>query len=292
MNQKFGNKLKSFAERLHLRELCSNVGIEQFVYRRCYKNLMEESAEFFDENKMRVDNNLALFKDELSKEVYRKAIWYRRRHYLRDRPPLCKKQYFNDITPINEKEVFVDGGGFDGDSVLAFLAATNGNYKKIVSFEPDPVNYEAEKRNLAQYKNCVVLPYGLWNCTTQLHFKNDMEMSSRVDEESSDGTVIEVVAIDQMEDCKDATFIKMDIEGSELMALEGARETILRNRPILTVCIYHSDEDMLAIPEWMNKNLSDYRYYCRHHSLYGWDTVMYAIPKERLCRKGVNNGKI
>ena len=89
------------------------------------------------------------------------------------------------------------------------------------------------------------------------------------------------MAIDHCKECQDATFIKMDIEGSELMALKGAQQIILRNRPLLAICIYHSDEDMLAIPEWMCLNLNDYKYYCRHHSYYKEETIIYAIPYER-----------
>lgn len=87
--------------------------------------------------------------------------------------------------------------------------------------------------------------------------------------------------LDNCEECREATFIKMDIEGSELMALQGARNLIRRNRPILTICIYHTDEDMLSILEWMRENLKDYQYYCRHHSYYKEDTIVYAIPAER-----------
>lgn len=73
----------------------------------------------------------------------------------------------------------------------------------------------------------------------------------------------------------------MDIEGAELMALCGAKETIRKNRPILTICIYHTDEDMLSILEWMRDNLENYQYYCRHHSYFKEETIIYAIPYER-----------
>jgi FkbM family methyltransferase len=164
---------------------------------------------------------------------------------------------------------------------------SKNRYKKIVSFEPDKANLKKAKENLKKYENCIVLPYGLWSSKTKLHFDDNRKSGSRVNQEATDGTTIEVVAIDETLECEGATFIKMDIEGSELKALEGAKQTILKNRPILTICIYHSNEDMLAIPEWMAKNLEDYSYYCRHHSLGGEETVLYAIPKER--EKGKEN---
>jgi FkbM family methyltransferase len=179
-------------------------------------------------------------------------------------------------------------GGYTGDTVLEYLDFSQGKYKKIISFEPDSENFKKEKQNLETYKNCIPLPYGLWNKRTQLYFDDNQAASSRVSEGVSRGTIVEVAAIDELSECLGATFIKMDVEGAELKALEGAKQTILKNRPILTICIYHSDEDMLAIPEWMQKNLSDYSYYVRHHSWHWWETVCYAIPKER--ERGKENG--
>ena len=89
---------------------------------------------------------------------------------------------------------------------------------------------------------------------------------------------IPVMAIDDVLECHDATWIKMDIEGSELKALEGARETILANHPKLTICIYRSDDDMLTIIEYVHRLLPDYRLYVRHHTRKIYETVLYAIP--------------
>jgi len=43
-------------------------------------------------------------------------------------------------------------------------------------------------------------------------------------------------------------FIKLDIEGSELMALSGARATIKRVRPELAILLYHRRQDFFEIP--------------------------------------------
>ena len=59
---------------------------------------------------------------------------------------------------------------------------------------------------------------------------------SSVDENGEDE--IKVVAVDEIVDGK-VTFIKMDIEGSELKALHGAEKTIKKYRPKLAICIYH-----------------------------------------------------
>ncbi|MBI3695811.1 MAG: FkbM family methyltransferase, partial [Acidobacteria bacterium] len=43
-------------------------------------------------------------------------------------------------------------------------------------------------------------------------------------------------------------FIKMDIEGSERRALEGARQTLARFRPRMAISSYHLHDDPDAIP--------------------------------------------
>ncbi len=84
-------------------------------------------------------------------------------------------------------------------------------------------------------------------------------------------------AIDNVEECRDATFIKMDIEGSEYEALIGAQNTIKKNRPKLAICIYHSDEDMLRLIELIANWDLGYKFYIRHHAQKISETVLYAI---------------
>ena len=57
--------------------------------------------------------------------------------------------------------------------------------------------------------------------------------------------------IDRLLDGHRATAIKMNIEGSELAALKGARETICRWRPKLMIAGYHKTWDFWEVPELM-----------------------------------------
>ena len=69
----------------------------------------------------------------------------------------------------------------------------------------------------------------------------------------------------------------MDIEGAEMSALQGASEVIRKNRPKLTICIYHSDEDLFRIAEYVHELVPEYKLYIRHHSKSDVETVLYAV---------------
>lgn len=109
------------------------------------------------------------------------------------------------------------------------------------------------------------------------NFKVDKRgMYSQVVEEDT-GTTIKLVKMDNVPECQDATFIKMDIEGAELAALRGGRELIQRNKPKLAICIYHSDEDMLSIAEYIHELVPEYRIYMRAHNMGIAENVLYAV---------------
>jgi len=53
-------------------------------------------------------------------------------------------------------------------------------------------------------------------------------------------------------------FIKMDIEGAEQKAINGARSTIAKFRPRMALAIYHIKGDEIEIPNLVSKIVSDY----------------------------------
>jgi hypothetical protein len=72
------------------------------------------------------------------------------------------------------------------------------------------------------------------------------------------------------------TFIKLDIEGSEMNALVGAKNTILKHKPKLAVCVYHKPTDLWEIPLFLKKLVPEYTIHLRHHSDFLNETVCYA----------------
>ena len=268
--------------------LLRKVGITQFVRKIWIRMIytkesffptseMQESRKFFKENMGEIKNNLSVLSDDKSRDVYKKIIKFRCTHKLRDFPVYnCKNQYFDkEIVPISEGYVFADGGAYTGDTIETFIKFCNGKYSEIICFEPDPENIKALNNNNINRDNISIIPKGLWNEQTTLHFSMD-QTASRISDEGDVSVV--VTSIDMEEKCRNVNFIKMDIEGAELKALDGAIETIKRNKPLLAICIYHSNEDMINIIKWVSDLNLGYSLYVRHHSFDIHETVLYAIP--------------
>lgn len=153
---------------------------------------------------------------------------------------------------------------------------------KIVAFEADDRNAANLKRN---HPDVDVINTGVWSEDTDLNFifgENGTSKILELQEDKKDTICkmnvmgISVCKIDNCSECRDMTFLKMDIEGAELYALRGAEKTILRNHPKLAICIYHSDEDMVRIAEWIHELLPEYRFAVRQHSNSICETVLYA----------------
>lgn len=89
---------------------------------------------------------------------------------------------------------------------------------------------------------------------------------------------VEVVSLDELLLDKESkiTFIKMDIEGAELRALDGCRKIIQRDKPRLAICAYHSLTDFYEIPYKIMCEYKDYNVLLRHHSETVAETICYA----------------
>ena len=118
---------------------------------------------------------------------------------------------------------------------------------------------------------------GTWSENTTLYFEASNDGASHISDQGKDS--IEVIKIDDVVDpFERVTFIKMDVEGSELESLKGAEQTIRRDKPKLAICIYHKAEDMYQLPLYIKELVPEYRLYLRHHSNGDGETVLYAMP--------------
>lgn len=132
---------------------------------------------------------------------------------------------------------------------------------------------------MGHYERVTVVPCGMWSEKTELRFFADASMASKiVEDEEQNVQKIPVDSIDNICSEEKVTFIKMDIEGSELEALKGAVNVIKRDKPRMAICVYHKPEDLYTIPQWIKQTEPDYKLYLRQHEISEYETVLYALP--------------
>lgn len=272
------SKLYPFIRKCYRRTLRRLIPTEQMVIDKRY----------YDSNREKFKKVLSILDDDLSKKTYRTVVYNRilgrGEKELRNIAQKEQEQYFSPDLISLKQEYFVDCGAYNGDTVKNFLSYSHDGVGGIYAFEPNRDNYDALKSYLED--KCADIPYqvhnlGSWNEKKTLHFAGTGTGGAITEE----GTVeIEVDSLDHVLAGEKVTFIKMDVEGSETQSLIGAKKTILKQRPILAICIYHSMEDMACIPVMLSEWLHDYRFYIRHYTLTSAETVFYAIPKEREGR--------
>jgi FkbM family methyltransferase len=187
------------------------------------------------------------------------------------------RQYFEDFLNLQaQDEVFVDVGGFDGYTSMEFIKRCP-NFNKIYFLEPDSINLQKANDLLKQYSNIEYLEIGASNKKETLRFENEQGSSSKVSDTGS--IIIEADAIDNVIHER-VTYIKMDIEGSEAIAIEGATQTILKYHPRLAICVYHKVNDLIDIPNQVLAIRNDYDIFLRHYTEGVVETVMFFIPKK------------
>ena len=223
-----------------------------------------------------LENSLA---DEKSKKVLADLIRFRtssRLSALAEYDFTPEKQYFDEVVYLSHEEVFVDCGGFDGDTTEQF-ATKNPVYKRVYLFEPSPLNLKKARARLSSLNNIEFIEKGVSDQSALASFNAAGGSASAISENGSDQIILTKIDDEIREKI---TFIKMDLEGWETKALLGAKNHILQDHPKIAIAVYHSASDFWSIPQLVLGIRDDYNVYLRHYTQ-GWvESIMYFIPKK------------
>ena len=226
----------------------------------------------------------ALFSDDESRRQFEGHIAWRLLldfHALPEAIP--STQYFDPaLRPGTLQGLFVDCGAFDGDTLLEFLECYGPETPGMVAYEPDPANFsrltawtQTLPVDLRSKIDCRCSAVGVQD--GWLHFTGDGGSGARVSQEG--GLQVKVVRLDRDLQGQHVGWIKMDLEGQELEALEGSLALPHASTRTYTISMYHRTEDFWTIPGFLARHLPTHALHARSHGEDGFDFVCYAIPE-------------
>ncbi len=179
---------------------------------------------------------------------------------------LEQKVYHQTDTHVQPGDVVLDCGAHIGFFTRVALRA---GAALVVAIEPEAANVAAFRRNFEKELRSgtvKLVPKGVWNTTGKLALNlsgNSNDSHTVLERTDAAGKeTIEVVDIDRLAGelrLPKIDFIKMDIEGAELKALQGGRRSIAKWRPRLAISAYHVPGDPANICRTVWEARSDYR---------------------------------
>jgi len=199
-------------------------------------------------------------------------------------------QYEQGDIQLAEDDVIIDAGAFIGDTGVYFHHKLGGRCQ-VHSFELLDENLALLvhnfERNGVRDGQVVINKLALADRTGDEIVIADgaTQGSTSIFGKSSQGTKVQTITLDDYVmqlNLEKVDFIKMDIEGAELQALAGARQTIQHFKPKLAICLYHKWNDAFTIPQAIHATGVDYSFTFKWVQLKdGWEAILLAIPTER-----------
>ncbi len=182
---------------------------------------------------------------------------------------------------VEPGDIAIDCGACLGDTTLCFADGV-GPEGKVMAFEFVPGNLSIMESNIELNPHLAsrihLVRHPLWSHPGEMvEWSADGPGSvvGRGPEKCRSESIDHVVSEHQY---AKVDFIKMDIEGAELPALEGARETLLKFHPKLALSVYHRDDDLVRIPAFFRELGLKYRWALDHFTVHAEETVLFGLP--------------
>jgi FkbM family methyltransferase len=225
-----------------------------------------KASRFLADEKSRI-----LFNDILNFRITGHSTWIMKSDF--------EHQYFPaDLIAFDRPITFVDGGAYTGDT-FRNLILNNILIGHWIAFEPDPNNFLALARTASELAaKATLFPCGLSDKFDHIAFQANEGAASHLS--SSSGRLqVPCVSLDEVFNGFAIDYIKLDIEGAEIDALNGMANIIKRDKPHLAVSMYHQPNHLWLIIETLADLASYANLYIRQHGENGFDTVAYAVPR-------------
>ena len=246
-------------------------------------------AWFYLKNKNEFEKIKLSFIDEKSKTVLNGIV----QTMLSGDEKYCSKvaekdQYFCLPNFFNKgNDVFVDLGAYVGDTVEKFIYSQNGSYRHIYAFEPSTPQFNAAtlrfKRLVDEWaldKNSIsLIKAGISDKTSTMYIENDAKhllSTTVISEKKENCEEVQVYALDDFFKNIQISFVKVDIEGSEVNMLKGFKKIIKRDKPKFALSVYHRPDDLINSIKILKECVPEYKFSLRQHSPMLVDTTLYC----------------
>lgn len=214
--------------------------------------------------------------DNVSRAHYLSFLAWRilREEWLFDGISVTKDNLFfipEIIEVLHDHEVFLDAGACYGEMTERLLQLAPNS--EVIAIEPDDKN----RMDFVKKHNVTVHGFALSNLEDKAQFSQGFGYCSKL---SPKGNTVKITRKVDNLNIK-PTFIKCHLEGGDLEALKGAKETLKHCRPIVAVRVDHNSDGLWKTADYLMKLLPNYRFLFRNHCYCGAAAVVYAIPNER-----------
>lgn len=227
------------------------------------------STDWLAQHEKELQTAYALLADEQSRRVFSDTLNYKlsgKISYLFD----CTTQRIDDIRCLlapTQEETYLDLGAYNGDTIKELGELTDWHWRVAVAVEPDrrscrKLRLLAEELNERGLK-VEVQEAGIWSEQGELGFSDSGGRQSTFI--GAQKCTVPVTTIDAVAAQRAVTLIKMDVEGAELQALAGGRQTLQKFTPKLFIAAYHYDVDLFRLPLLLHELVPEYKIYLRKH---------------------------
>jgi FkbM family methyltransferase len=192
-------------------------------------------------------------------------------------------QYFSLPLFNNQgEEYYIDAGAYVGDTIEKFIFSQNGEFNHIYAFEPGEIQFNSLQKRINRLisewalnsDRVSLYNAGLSNITSEAALREGQHLVQTTISFNANGKKVKVYSLDDLE--IPVSFLKADIEGSEMDMIHGAMRTLKQYKPKMALSVYHRPDDLFEIFDICKRVSGDYRFAVRHHSPKLVDTTLYC----------------
>ena len=185
--------------------------------------------------------------------------------------------------PASQPWTYVDGGAFDGDTIIPFFAVHGPLIDRVIAIEPDPVTFASLRRNVERVgpplsRITTFVNAALDGDSGRRGFQSTAGLDSGFDR---DGAVISTYSVDDLVahfSVSSPVFLKLDVEGSEADVIRGASRMLADPANALSLALYHRPSDLWALPRLVSEIRQGATFLLRTHGGDGADLMAYTLP--------------